>query len=222
MFLCWSTNPSVLVDVPSVSLLVLFPLLLLRGHLHLPQVYSLSPGSDVTDSHSQRPREQRGVWRKEATGEAVCWSQVRERDGAELPAWATGDGPAIWSVQAVVCHPPTPAPAFCRGQAPWSPLWLQTFLIHLICTAACILLHPVNCGCVLFFRVTVVRSNIVSLWSKIQKEKKETEAAAGEAWRAQIWAGGEGRGDTSAIFVDANSGVHAWTVKGVFFFKCLF
>lgn len=184
MFLCWSTNPSVLVDVPSASLLVFFPPLLLRGHLHLPQVYSLSPGGDVTDSHSQRPREQSGVWRKEATGEAVCWAQVRERDGAELPAWATGDGPAIWSVQAVIRHPPTPAPApaFCRRLAPWSPrrqspLVLQTFLIHLICTAACILLHPVHCGCVWFFRRTVVRPNI-SLWSQICLIWKNTRSSS--------------------------------------------
>lgn len=174
MFLHCSTNPFVLVDVPSVSSLVLFPPLLLRGHLHLPQVYSLSPGGDVTDSHSQRPREQRGVRRKEATGEAVYWTQVRERNGAELPAWATGDGPATRSVQAVICHPPTPAPVFCRSLARWSawsrsPLWLHTFLIHLSCLAACILLHPVNCGCVVFFRVTAVRSNIVSLWSEENK-----------------------------------------------------
>lgn len=117
-FSCCASNLSVFVDVPPAPVLVLFPLLLLWGHLHLPQVYSLPPGGNVTDSHSQRRREQRGVWREEATGEAIRGAQVRERDGAEPPARATRDGLVIRSVHAVICDPPGPAPAFSGGLAP--------------------------------------------------------------------------------------------------------
>lgn len=80
------TNLSVSVDVPPAPSLVLLPPLLLRGHLHLPQVYPPPPGGDVTDSHSHRTREQRGVWRDQAAGGAPPGAQVRERDGAEVPA----------------------------------------------------------------------------------------------------------------------------------------
>lgn len=85
-FVTYATNLSVFVDILTMPTLVLFPLLLLQGHLHFPQVYSKPPGVDVADSHGQRPREQRGMRRDQAAGEALPGAQVRERDGAEVPA----------------------------------------------------------------------------------------------------------------------------------------
>lgn len=112
-----AANLSVSVDVPAAPAPVLLPLLLLRGHLHLPEVDLLPPGGNVADSHNQTLGKKRGVRWGEAAGGAVSGAQVRERHGAEMAAGVTGDGGAIRLVQAVASEPPAPPRTCSLGGA---------------------------------------------------------------------------------------------------------
>lgn len=107
-----ASNLLVSVDVPAAPAPVLLPLLLLRGHLHLPQVDLLPPGGDVADSHNQTLGKKRGVRRGEAAGGALSGAQVRERHRAEMAGGVTGDDGAIRLAHAVVSEPPAP-PCTC-------------------------------------------------------------------------------------------------------------
>lgn len=143
-----ATNLSVPVDVPPEPALVLFSLAIAFRHLHLTQVYSLSPGVDFTSPYRKRPREQRGIWWGQATARGLPGAQVRKRDGAETPARGSRARPAFGLFHLVVCVPPA-STGSSRGC--WcSRVWL---CVCFMC------LHSVACGCALLFRVTAASKN---------------------------------------------------------------
>ena len=147
------TNVFVFVDIPSPPPPLFFPPLLIWGHRHLPQVYPLLPGGNVTDSHSQSPRQQRGVWRCQTAGQMSTGAKVRERDGAEVPVGGNRGGAVIWSsgrVPETICCPPAPAPTFVcwisgsRGGDLDLFILLRGWLGKLCVLLAFILHHPLS------------------------------------------------------------------------------
>lgn len=134
---------SVLVDVPLAPLLVLVSLLVLGRHLHLTQVYFLSPGGGITPPYRKRPGKQRGIWWGQESSRGLCGAQVRKEDGAETPARGRRVGLAFGLFHAVARVPPGSA-GTSGGACGCSPVCF-------------ILLHSIICGSALLFSMTAAR-----------------------------------------------------------------